>query len=74
MKTAAWKASFSCNFNKKETLEQVVSYEFCQIGLTSKYKRQMCANVCSESVYMFCVYLIQIMNKNLLTANATAVL
>ena len=33
--------SFSCNFNKKEALAQVVFCEFCEIGLTSKYKRQM---------------------------------
>ena len=36
--------SFSCNFNKNEVLAHVVSCEFCEIGLTSKYKRQMCAN------------------------------
>ena len=37
--------SFSCNFNKKEALAQMVSCDFCEIGLTSKYKRQKCANV-----------------------------
>ena len=37
--------SFSCSFNKKEALAQLVSYEFSEIGLTPKYKGQMCANV-----------------------------
>ena len=37
--------SFSCSFNKKEALAQLVSYEFSEIGLTAKYKGQMCANV-----------------------------
>ena len=30
--------SFSYNFNKNEASAQVVSCEFCEIGLTSKYK------------------------------------
>ena len=33
----------------------------------------MCANVSSESVYMFCVYLNQIINKNLFNTNAAVV-
>ena len=37
--------SFSYNFNKSEALELVVSCEFCEIALTSNYKKQMCANV-----------------------------
>ena len=37
--------SFSCSFNEKEALAQLVSYEFSEIGLTPKYKEQMCANV-----------------------------
>ena len=38
--------SFSGNFNKNESLGLVVSYEFCEITLTSKYKRQiMCAKI-----------------------------
>ena len=36
---------FSCNFNKKEALAQVVSCEFTEIGLTSKYKKHKFANV-----------------------------
>ena len=44
-KTSCAEVSFSGNFNKNETLEQVVYHEFCEIGFTSKYKRQMCANV-----------------------------
>ena len=39
------KVSFPCNFNENEALAQVVICEFFEIGLTSKYKRQMCANV-----------------------------
>ena len=52
--------TFSCNFNKNEPLELVVSYEFCQIALTSKCKRQMYAHVSWASVSMFWVYLNQI--------------
>ena len=36
---------FSCHFNKKEGLAQVVSCEFSEIGLTPKYKKHMFANV-----------------------------
>ena len=36
---------FSCTFNKKEALAQMVSCEFSEIGLTPKYKKQMFANV-----------------------------
>ena len=64
------KVSFSCNFNKNETLKMVVSYEFFGTALTSKYKRQMCANVSQEIVYMFLVHL----NQNLFTRNTAAVL
>ena len=48
----------------------VVSYEFFGIALTSKYKRQTCANVSQEIVYMFLVHL----NQNLFTRNTAAVL
>ena len=58
--------SFSCNFNKNKALELVVSYEFCEIALTSKQKRQMCANVSQESVYIFWVYLNQIIRRTCL--------
>ena len=34
--TSCVEVSFSCNFIKHETLEQAVSYEFREIGLTSK--------------------------------------
>ena len=34
----------------------VVSYEFFGIALTSKYKRQMCANVSQEIVYVFSTF------------------
>ena len=33
--------SFSCNFKKNKALELVISYEFCEIALASKQKRQM---------------------------------
>ena len=72
-KNSCAKVSFSCNFNKNETLDIVVSYEFCEIALTSKYRRQMCANISEESVYMLCVYVNQIINKNLFTTNAAVV-
>ena len=36
---------FWCTFNKKEALAQLVSCEFSEIGLTSKYKKLMFANV-----------------------------
>ena len=36
---------------------EVVSCEFCDIGFTSKYKRQMCADVSRERY--FCVYINQ---------------
>ena len=63
--------SFSSSLNKAKALTQVVSSEFCEIGLTSKYKSQMCANVYLESVYLFCIYLNQICcyKKNLFTKN-----
>ena len=44
--------SFSCSFNKKEALAQLVSYKFSEIGLTPKYKGQMCAKV---YIYILCV-------------------
>ena len=44
-KNSCAEVSFSCNFNKNEALLHVVSCELCEICLTSKYKRQMCANV-----------------------------
>ena len=50
---------FSCNFNKKEALVQTVCCELSEIGLTSKYKKHMFANVSKESVYMACVYVSQ---------------
>ena len=37
--------SFSCIFNKNEAVAQVVSCKFREIGLTSKYKRQVRASV-----------------------------
>ena len=44
-KNSCAEVSFSWNFNKNEALTQVFSCEFCEIGLTSKYKRQMYVNV-----------------------------
>ena len=65
------KVSFLYNLNKNQALGLVVSYEFSEIGLRLKYMRQMCAIVSWESVYMFCVYLNQIIiNENLFTTNA----
>ena len=37
--------TFTCDFDKNEALAHVVSCEFCETGLTSKYKRQIFANV-----------------------------
>ena len=37
--------SFAKNVNKNEALGHAVSSELCKIGLSSKYKRQMCENV-----------------------------
>ena len=51
--------SFFIQLLLNEALVQAVSCECCGIGLTSNYKRQTCANVSSESVYMLCVYLNQ---------------
>ena len=48
---------FSCIFNKKEALAQLVSCQFSKIGLTWKYQKQMLANVSYESV---CFVFIQI--------------
>ena len=42
-------------FNKNKALDLVVFYEFCEIALTSKQKRQMCANVSQESVHLLSI-------------------
>ena len=70
------KVSFTCTFNENEALTQVVPCEFCEIGLTSKYKRQMCTNISQENVYLFCVYLNQTCcnkKKNLFSVHAAVV-
>ena len=47
---------FSCNFNKKEALTQVVSCEFSEIGLTSKYKSKS-LQMFPKKVYICFVYI-----------------
>ena len=47
---------FSRYANKNEDLAQVVSCEFCEIGLTSKYKKKKCVQMFPKKVYICFVY------------------
>ena len=65
--------SFSCNFNKNEPLELVVSYEFLPNCFDVKMQK---ANVCTCFLSK-CIYVLNIFksnNNNLFTANAAVVL
>ena len=50
---------FSRKFNKNEHLAQVVSCEFCQIGLTSKYKNENVSKYFLGKyiyIYVLCIF------------------